>query len=221
VPKATRVEQAYDALRGDILAGRRRPGERLPFAELCSAYGSSMGVLREALSRLAAEGLVESAPQLGFRVRSLSLEDLQELTDARAAIETLVLRLAISEGGLDWESDVLAMHHRLERTPQAADEDPDRLSEAWVAAHAAFHNALLSGCRNRRLRAVAGSLRDAAELYRRWSVPLGGAKRDIPGEHREMLQAVLERDPDRAVRALDAHIRHTTRTLIEETSSDS
>jgi len=222
VPKATttRVRQAYDALRADILGGRRRPGARLPFIELCADYGASMGVLREALSLLTAEGLVQSAPQLGFRVRSLSLADLRELTDARSEIETLVLRRAISEGGLDWESDVLAMHHRLERTPQAAEGDAERLSDAWVAAHAAFHAALLSGCRNSRLRVMAGSLRDSAELYRRWSVPLGGARRDIAGEHLEMLQAVLARDADRAAGALEAHIRHTSRVLIESGASE-
>ncbi|MBV2354027.1 FCD domain-containing protein [Streptomyces sp. J2-1] len=213
----TRTEQTYTALRADILAGRRRPGDRLPFAELCAAYGASMGVLREALSRLTAEGLVESLPQLGFRVRSVSLEDLRELTDARSEIETLVLRRAITDGGLDWESQVLATHHRLERTPQADADDPERLSEEWVTAHAAFHTALLAGCANQRLRTVAHSLRDAAELYRRWSVPLGTGSRDIAAEHREILRAVLDRDADAAVTALDAHIRRTTRALDDGT----
>lgn len=217
----TRVEKAYTALRADILSGRRRPGDRLPFAELCADYGASMGVLREALSRLTAERLVDSEPQLGFRVRSLSREDLEELTEARSELETLVLRRAIEQGGLEWESEVLALHHRLERTAQAEQDDAARLSDAWVAAHAAYHNALLSGCRNSRLRTIAESLRDAAELYRRWSVPLGGEHRDIAGEHREMLQAVLDRDADRAVRALDEHIRHTSQVLIKEVVPES
>jgi DNA-binding GntR family transcriptional regulator len=213
---STRVEQAYTALRADILSGRRRPGARLPFAELCTSYGASMGVLREALSRLAAERLVESEPQLGFRVRQISLDDLHELTDARAAVETLVLRRAVQEGDLEWESEVLALHHRLERTEQSAPGDPDRLSEEWIAAHAAYHNSLLSGCRNSRLRMVAESLRDAAELYRRWSVPLSNGHRDIAGEHRAMLQAVLDRDADRAPEVLRKHILETSQVLTEE-----
>ncbi|MBA3905378.1 MAG: GntR family transcriptional regulator, partial [Pseudonocardiales bacterium] len=185
----TQAERVYAELRADILAGRQRPGARLPFAALTARYEASTGVAREALTRLAAEGLVESEPQYGFRVVPLSVADLNHLTDARAAIETLVIGQAVEHGGVGWESEVLAAHHRLERTPQMAAGDPDRLSDDWTVAHAAYHHALLAGCPNPRLLAIAESLRDAAELYRRWSVPLAHADRDIAGEHRTILHA--------------------------------
>nr|WP_275404140.1 FCD domain-containing protein [Pseudonocardia acidicola] len=137
------------------------------------------------------------------------------MTEARRAIETLVLRQAVEHGGVDWESQVLAAHHRLERTPQMAEDDPDRVTEEWAAAHSAYHLALLSGCPNPRLLAVAQSLRDSAELYRRWSVPLGHGHRDVAGEHRRMLDAVLAHDADAAVAALAEHIEHTARVLLE------
>jgi DNA-binding GntR family transcriptional regulator len=210
----------YAELRADILGGRQRPGARLPFAELTARYGASMGVVREALSRLAAEGLVESEPQFGFRVVPLSIADLQHLTAARAAIETLVLGQAVEHGGVSWEADVLAAHHRLERTPQRAEEDPSRLSDDWTVAHAAYHHALLAGCPNPRLLAIADSLRDSAELYRRWSVPLAHGHRDIAGEHRAILDAVLAHDPDAATAALAAHIQHTTNVLLEHADTD-
>ena len=210
----TRAERVYAGLRADILAGRRRPGTRLPFAELSSHYEASMGVVREALTRLTAERLVESEPQYGFRVVPLSVADLRYLTDTRAAIETLVLGQAVAHGDVAWESQVLAAHHRLERTPQMAVDDPGRLSDAWITAHAGYHHALLVGCPNPRLLAIAESLRDAAELYRRWSVPLAHAHRDIAGEHRTILDAVLAHDAEAAVAALTAHIRITTNVLI-------
>ncbi|OZM75790.1 GntR family transcriptional regulator [Pseudonocardia sp. MH-G8] len=215
----TRAERVYAELRGDILAGRVRPASRLRFAELSARYGASMGVVREALTRLTAEGLVESEPQYGFRVMPVSIVDLQHLTAARCAIETLVLRQAVEHGGVEWESQVLAAHHRLERTHQMAAEDPDRITEEWAAAHAAFHLALLSGCPNPRLRAVAASLRDSAELYRRWSVPMGHTPRDISGEHRAMLDAVLSHDADAAVDVLTAHIQHTSDILLDRFES--
>jgi len=216
----TRTERVYAELRADILGGRQRPGARLPFAELTARYEASMGVVREALSRLAAEGLVESEPQFGFRVVPLSIADLQHLTAARAAIETLVLGQAVEHGGVSWEADVLAAHHRLEHTPQRAEDDPSRLSDDWTVAHAAYHHALLAGCPNPRLLAVAESLRDAAELYRQWSVPLAHAHRDIAGEHRAILDAVLAHDPDAATAALTAHIQHTTNVLLEHADTD-
>lgn len=210
------MERVYAALRGDILAGRHRPGARLPFAELSARYAASMGVVREALTRLTGEGLVESEPQYGFRVMPLSIDDLKHLTEARCAIETLVLRQAVEHGSVSWESEVLAAHHRLERTPQMAADDAGRVSDDWIRAHAAYHHVLLTGCPNPRLLAVAGSLRDSAELYRRWSVPLAHTRRDIAGEHRAMLAAVLAHDTDTAVAALAAHIRRTTDVLLEQ-----
>jgi DNA-binding GntR family transcriptional regulator len=213
----TRAERVYAELRGDILAGRQLPGRRLPFAELSERYGASMGVVREALTRLTAEGLVESEPQYGFRVQRISTDDLRHLTEARSAIETLVLRMAIEHGGVAWESEVLAAHHRLERTPVMCADDRGRLSDEWAIAHAEYHNALLDGCPNPRLRTVAGSLRDAAELYRRWSLPLGGEDRDVPGEHRAILDAALAHDLDTATAIYTRHIQHTTNVLLAHT----
>lgn len=211
----TRADLAYDELRADILAGRRLPGSRLPSVELTRSYGASVGVVRETLSRLTAEGLVESEPQHGFRVVPLSVPDLEHLTDARVVVETMVLRQAIEHSTVSWESDVLAAHHRLDRCPQLHPGD-QRLSDDWMIAHAAFHRTLLAACPNVRLVGVAEMLRDAAELYRQWSIPMAHSQRDIAGEHRAILDAVLARDPDLAVATLTSHIRTTTNLLLEQ-----
>lgn len=217
----TRAERVYAELRADILAGRQPPGARLPFAELTARYQASMGVVREALTRLAAEGLIESEPQYGHRVMPLSAADLNHLTDARRTIEPLVLDQAIEHGGVAWESEVLAAHHRLERTPQTAAGEPGRLSDDWTTAHADYHNTLLAGCPNPRLLAIARSLRDAAELYRQWSVALAHPDRDIAAEHRAILDAVLAHDAGKATAALTTHIQNTTDVLLDQASMKS
>ena len=210
----TRVDRVYAALRSDILGGRQQPGSRLPFADLSARYEASMGVVREALTRLQGEGLVESEPQFGFRVVSVSAESLRNLTEARCAIETLVFRSSIQNGDLAWESAVLAAHHRLDRTPQMETDDPARLSDAWSSAHAAFHLALLAGCPNPILLGTAVSLRDSAELYQRLSVPEDATERDIPAEHRAILDAALAHDEDLASALLTRHIQRTTDILL-------
>lgn len=91
---------------------------------------------------------------------------------------------------------------------------PDRPTPDWLIAHAAFHHTLLDGCANRRLLAMANALREEAELYRRWSYPdptAGPAPADpnLPDEHRELLDATLARDPDRAADALSRLINLT------------
>jgi DNA-binding GntR family transcriptional regulator len=211
----TKAERVYRQLRADILAGRHHPGQRLRYGELCDRYGTSMGVLREGLLRLCEQGLVRGEPQQGFQVVPLSPDDLRDLTEARLELEPLTLRLAVEDGDVEWESLLLAAHHRLSRTAQLDPDDPERLSDAWVAAHAEFHAALLDGCANRRLKAIAATLRDSAELYRRWSVPLGhDPERDIAAEHAAILEAALARHADLALRRLAAHIAHTTNVLL-------
>lgn len=214
--KPTRTDFMYSRLRADILGGRLAPGSRLKFPALCAQFDASVGVVREALIRLAEQGLVRSEAHRGFAVTPLSLDDLAELTDSRLEIEGLVLRRALADGDITWESRVLAAHHVLERTPLALASDPRRLSDAWAAAHAEFHQAMLDGCTSRRLRLIAAGLRDEAELYRRWSLPLGNEPaRDLPTEHRLLMQAALARDIQAADSLLRQHIQHTTQILLD------
>ncbi|MDT0307534.1 FCD domain-containing protein [Streptomyces sp. DSM 44917] len=211
----TRVDEVYAGLRADILAGRLTPGTRLKFAELRGRYSTNVGATREALARLAAEGLVTSAPHQGYRVVSLSHADLADLAEARAGMETQVLRLSVRDGDMAWEAALVAAFHVLERTRLIGPDDPDRPSDAWNAAHAAFHDALLRGCRNRRLLTMARALRQEGELYRQWSVSLGGRARErATADHRELLEPALARDADLAAERLGAHIRDTARLLI-------
>jgi DNA-binding GntR family transcriptional regulator len=212
-PPKTRTEEAFRRLRSDILGGSLRPGQKLPFVELASTYNASVGVLREALSRLLEQGLVKSAPQQGFFVTPISRTDLEQLTEARCEIESLTLRHSIAEGGVYWESEVLAAHHRLASAPMYTDDRPIRLSEEWAEAHRVFHETLLLGCRNERLLSIATSLRASAELYRQWSAPLDQT-RDIKGEHQGITDAVLARDPDLATQRLCQHISLTSELLL-------
>jgi DNA-binding GntR family transcriptional regulator len=210
----TRVDATYRRIRTDIIAGRLAPGSRLLFAEITERYGASTGVLREALPRLVEQGLVVSQPQIGFRVMALSVDDLAQLTEARVAIETLVLRQSITHGDLAWETSVLAAHHTLARTPKLG--DAGELTDDWIHAHATFHHMLLGGSPNLRLRNIADSLRDSAEVYRCWSSPIGRKQdRDVEAEHRQLADAALARDVEKAATALIRHIELTTELLLQ------
>ena len=211
----TRAEGVYRLLRSDILGGRLVPGERLKFPDLCERYRTSVGAAREVLTRLENEGLVQSQSHRGFTVTELSHRDLADLTEARVEVESMVLRLSIRDGDVHFEAQAVAALHLLERIPFFDAEDPTHPSDAWVSAHAAFHRALLAGCRNRRLLETAQSLRDEAELYRQWSVSLGHEPdRDVAAEHRALLEYTLARDTDAAVAQLREHVAHTARLLI-------
>ncbi|MEV7076301.1 GntR family transcriptional regulator [Streptomyces sp. NPDC093990] len=209
----TRSNEVFDRLRADLLAGRHAPGSKLKLAVLGQRYTASLSVVREALSRLAEQGLVVAHPQRGFSVVELSPEDLADLTATRIDLETLAARRSVERGDLAWETALVAAHHRLAGTPTTT---PDgEVNEEWIAAHRAFHEALIAGCGSRRLRAMATALRDAAELYRIWSQALTrDHTRDIAGEHNALLSLALGHDAEGLASALGAHIQQTTDVLL-------
>lgn len=203
-------------MRSEILAGKFAPGSRLSPRELATEFGVSLSVVREALSRLAEQGLVVATPQLGFSVVAVDADDLKDLTRVRVLIEGEALRDAVEHGDVEYETHVVAAHHRLTRTPLHADDAAGVITDEWSSAHAAFHDALISASSSTRLREMAANLRDRAELYRRWSGPLseGDGRRDVAGEHRRLMEAVLDHDAARAVDLLAEHLNLTTSILI-------
>ncbi|TMQ90959.1 GntR family transcriptional regulator [Actinomadura soli] len=209
----TRSELVYEEVRKEILRGTLPPGSRLRFVDLAKRFTVSQSVVREALMRLAEQGLAVALPQQGFRVRTLNLTDLHEITEARIDIESLVMRHAIARGDLQWESSVIAVHHTLARTPPTTERG--EINEDWVDAHEAFHHATLQGCENGRLLSIATSLREAASLYRWWSGSMApDPERDVALEHRQILDAVVARDEVNAACLIAQHIQRTTDALI-------
>src|SRR6185437_14638965 len=98
---------------------------------------------------------------------------------------------------------------------QSVIRDDGTVSEDWSGHHRDFHQALLTGCSNRRLESVANSLRDSAELYRRWYwVLTDDHQRDLAREHRQLRELALARDADRAIEVLTEHIDRAPSLLI-------
>lgn len=210
--KATRGGVVYAQIREDIFQGVFEPGQRLRLVELAQRFSVSQSVVREALTRLSEQGLVRAAPQQGFSVVTVSLADLNELTEARIDIETLVLRRSMERGDIMWEASVVAAHHHLAGTEVIGADGA--LNSDWFPVHERFHQTLLEACGNARLLAAALSLRDAATLYRRWSVPVGhDTDRDVAAEHQAIVDAVLDKDAERAVGLLAQHIDRTSQAL--------
>ena len=214
-PPASITEAVYRAIRADLLACRNQPGEKLRIAVLATRHQSSPGAVREALSRLTAEGLVTAEPQRGFQAAPISSEALSDLTVARIEIECACLRIAISEGDLAWEERLLAALHRLSRTSMRPPDGQEHLSDAWSAAHVAFHEALTAGCPSRTLLQVRRQLYAQSERYRQLSIPLADVERDLDAEHRTLAEAALDRDVLRAMQAMRAHLEETSRILLK------
>src|ERR1700747_2009908 len=198
---------AYAELRPQLLACRFAPGEKLKIDDLCHRFGAGASAVREALSRLASEGFVVSEPQRGFRVAPLSVDALSDLTNVRCSIEELCLRGAIEKGGIEWQSQVVAALHRLSHTPLWADKAARRYSDEYAKAHETFHEVLAAGCGSPWLLHLRTILFNHSERYRWFSGPFSKVDRDLDREHREIAEAALSRDSDRAVALLNKHLQ--------------
>lgn len=205
-----------ERLRRDILNGLWAPGEKLQLAALSAHYETSSTVVREALTRLTGDRLIELKPNRGFFIPTLSLDELRDFNELRCRAEEFGIKLAIERGDLQWEAEVYAAQHRLERTPRHADAEDGSLTEEWLVAHEAFHAKLLSSCGLPVLIDLAARLSDGNSLYRRWAVPTKELlSRDIEQEHRDILRAVTDRDPERAGALLRAHYTTTMELILE------
>jgi DNA-binding GntR family transcriptional regulator len=207
------TSQAFERIRGDILLGFLRPSERLKIQALSGRYEIGPTAVREALSRLVTDGLVESEDKKGFCVSPVSKDDLIDLTDSRIAIEEMAIRKAIVRGDLEWEAQVLSSFHRLSRTPL-----PTRAENhaAWALAHRQFHEALVAPCGSPCILRLCAMLYDKSERYRNLAERCAHSEeRDTASEHRELMDVIaLERNADKAVALLGAHFRATTDLIL-------
>jgi DNA-binding GntR family transcriptional regulator len=202
------TQTVYRQLRSDLLNGKLPPGEKIKIAERCDEMSVSLSAVREALARLTAEGFVIAEPQRGFRVAPIVAEELVDITNARIDIETLCLRRAIAVGDTEWEGRILHALHRLTHTPKNKD-DSDQVTPEWAAAHAAFHLALVAACDSPWLLRIRDMLFAHSERYRWFSIPPSRGKRNLEKEHRELADAVLQRDAERACSLVREHLLRT------------
>ena len=154
--------RAERLLERDILSGALVPGARLGIAELVARYSISATPIREALSRLVPRGLIIALSQRGFRVASVSENDLVDITMNRVLVETEALRRSMRHGGSEWEASALAALHRLQRHIEQFEPSWRDGDEEFDRLHKAFHTALIAGCGSSRMLTIASDLYDQA-----------------------------------------------------------
>lgn len=196
--------RAYDWLRIELLSCRLSPGQRINVATYSRSLEVSPGAIREALSRLIAEGLVQAEPNRGFRAANLAIEDFAKVTEARTAIDSLCLRSSMEAGDIDWESGLVAACHRLDRRLDKLDGSAEA-EDRFTDAHAAFHKALVAGCQNEWLLWMHDLLYAQAARYRKLCMPVAKDKPRIHAFQGEFIQMVIARDIEKAVVLLQNH----------------
>lgn len=210
---ATLATSVYDRLRHDVLTGLLRPGEKLRTDFLRDRYQIGNSPVREALNRLSADGLVEREDQRGFRVASVSKDDLFELVKTRCWMEEVAIRESISNANTEWEEGLVIAFHRLSRFPRSSNDGSYSSDPEWEHLHRAFHIALISGCRSQRLVTFCEELFDKAERYRRLAAS-GVPERNERDEHQAIMDAALNGDTDEVAKLLREHYGRTVQVIL-------
>lgn len=207
--------ETYERIRSDILVGRLRPREKLKVDVLRDRFGSGASPIREALSQLTAEGLVDRFENRGFRVRDVSAADFAQLLQARCWVEEIALRESIRNGKRAWEDEVVLSFHHLSRTRRSTDPSDFTPDLEWEARHRRFHGALLAACGSHHLLRFCDALYDQAVRYRWLSNVKAYPERDVDAEHKAIMDAALDRDVHQATEALIQHYRRTGEYLSD------
>lgn len=197
------TQKAYQTIHRMIVTGELKPGEKLKIDRLKSALDTGASPIREALSLLTSDQLVERIDQRGFRAAQASRENFEEILLLRCSLEDMALRQSISQATKEWEEDLVLCHHRMVREPR----ENDQLFEEY---HKAFHSALLANCSSPILLKFCSQLYDLNVRYRYLAGQSENYQtRDVSDEHADILQAAIECDADMASERLISHYRQT------------
>lgn len=205
---ATIADSVYQALRNAIVFGELPPGRRLLERELALELAVSRTPVREALRRLAEEGLVSGVPNRGFVVRTVTLEEAEHVYAVREPLEVLAARLAARRCSPRQVAELEECLRRAERAARVGD---------WrtvVLENNAFHDRIAHASGNPVLARTLDLLRNQVNLVR---MALWARRPDRPHEtlrqHRRILEALRSRDPQAAATASRAHLQSSWHSL--------
>lgn len=212
----SRIARVFARLRNDIITGHLAPGRKLKIEELRRTYDSGSSTLREALSVMCADGLVERIDQRGFRVSDVNAATFDELLKTRCWMEERAVRESIAHADTAWEENVVLAHHRLTKTERTPSDRSNLTEDPWEQAHRAFHMTIIAGCGSQILINFCSHLYDQNIRYRNFAGSAAAYPgRDIDEEHLGVFTAVIDRNADLAVTRLTSHYTATGKFLRE------
>ena len=207
----TVVEYALDALRTGIKEGRYTPGQRLIEVDLTRELNISRGPVREAMHRLAGEGLVVIEPHRGVVVRLLTRKDVAGLYEVREAIEGLAARLAAKH--IDQADNAKRLRAAIKQMRDVFDSGD---AASYMESNESLHTLIFELGGNETLIKMVQQLR--LPVFRlqfsRMMRSSGEAKSDSVGDHEKVVQAILAGNPQKAERAMRRHVRHAGRMIL-------
>jgi GntR family transcriptional regulator, rspAB operon transcriptional repressor len=209
------ADQAYTRILDKILKGEYPLGAALSRRKLGLEFGMSFLPISEAIKRLEQEGLVESRPRVGTRVRIPSAQDLRDRHIMREALEAQSARLFAEKASVDERVEIRAMAAHLDTMTDrcaSGESDPDFKFETQMY-HLGFHMRIAecTGCV-----ALCESLKQNQVLIFNWLYDVAADHHMPPRWHRQLADKITASDPDIAEAAIRAHVRYAIEDIQAE-----
>ena len=206
--------QVADRLRDQIYQHELRPGDAIDEMALCERFGISRTPLREALKVLNSEGLIELIPRKGSFVRSMEIEELNELFPVMAVLEGLCAREAVENCSQRDLEQLETMHDKLEKFAAQGNID------AYYEQNFVFHQAIQDISGNKWLQRIIGDLRKILRLARHMQLTIPGRLPASLEEHRQIMKAFHKHDPDMADQNMQNHLKQQWYSLVDKQKSE-
>jgi len=197
---ATAASRIYSDLRAELVSLQRRPGDAISEAQIALSYGVSRTPVREAILKLSDEGLLEIYPQSGIFVSRIPVAALPEAIIIRKALEETTARLAAERAT---SSQILALRSILERQREASAAGD---SDTFHQADELFHATVADVAGHPGIWKFIQQVKVHVDRYRRLTLPQHGRIPKVIAEHEAVLTAIEAHDPERARRAMEAHL---------------
>ncbi|NLG94807.1 MAG: GntR family transcriptional regulator [Acetomicrobium flavidum] len=205
----TSADYVYDELLHKILMRQIKPGEHLAEVNIAVSLGVSRTPVREALRRLASQGLLEVIPNVGAKVVSPTQKDLEDTFMVRNALETMAVRLAVKNINPTYLAEMEEAIKQEEQALRSGD------FEEYLGVNEEFHRIIAQLSGNNVLEDFIKNCIARISIYTVFTEPpVEEIIRTSLAEHKEILNAIKERDVDRAEKTMEEHIINTLNSLL-------
>lgn len=201
-------ELIFNTLREAIIIGELKPGERLMEVHLAEKMGVSRTPVREAIRKLELEGFVTMIPRKGAHVAELTVKDIKDVLELRAALDGLAASLA-AQRITDSEIENL----KQVQTNLNSYIEKNNL-QGSVKKDIEFHEIIYRSSRNEKLMQIIGNLREQVLRFRVIYLKDFGSAQNLIKEHSEIFEHIKNRDPEKAQKAAEQHIKNQEEAII-------
>lgn len=200
-------EMVFESLREAIIHGRLKPGERLMEIQLAEEMGVSRTPVREAIRKLELEGFVVMVPRKGAYVAGISVKDIVDVFEVRAALEGLAAGLAAER---ITEEELEELERTLVKTSVGSGDDINKIIEG----DSSFHEIIYKASRNQRLVQIITHLKEQIHRFRMTSLSQPGRTKLALDEHKKIVEAISDRNVELAQSLASEHVENAEQSLL-------